>query len=282
MSHSLDEEAAMLPRIGARQSLSAYFAETWQRRPFLFELARARVSAQMSENRLGLGWVVIQPILLAAIFGTIFGIILPSEYRPANFIPFLIVGMFLYQFYARSFTATAKSVIGNKGLVHSLAFPRVLLPLAVVVEQVLLFIPALAVMLVIVVSFGEPITWKWLVVIPVVLLMAIFNAGLGLVFARIAVHMRDITQLIPLINRVAFYSSGIFYSLEAVLADRPEMLEIARLNPIASFIQLLRAQLITGADPSPVAWAVCGTAAVVLAGAGVVFFWRGEELYGRE
>lgn len=274
---------AGLERVGARAPLGEYLKELWERRHFAYTLARFRIQASMSENRLGLGWIVLRPIFTAIIFGTIFGLVMPAGSRPENFIPFLVVGVFTFEFFANSFSKGAKAITSNTSLVRSLNFPRMLLPLAAVMQQVFELIPIVGVMALIVAITGEPITWSWLLVPVVFAIMTLFNMGVALISARLTVHLRDVTQIIPLLTRILFYSSGIFYSLDKVLASKPDwLLTLANLNPINIFLKLVRAQMVTGNEATAVNWLVVIGASIVLVVVGVIFFWRAEERYGRD
>lgn len=273
---------AGLERVGARAPLGEYLAELWERRHFAYTLARFRIQATMSENRLGIAWVVIRPIFTAIIFGTIFGLIMPKGTRPDNFIPFLVVGVFTFEYFSKSFSAGAKSITSNASLVRSLNFPRMLLPLASVLQQLFELIPMLAVMAAIVLITGEPLTWSWLLVPVVFALMTMFNLGVALISARLTVHLRDVTQIIPLLTRILFYSSGIFYALDKVLADKQGLLKVVELNPLYDFISLVRAQMVTGNSVEPSEWIVVSIASIAILGIGLVFFWRAEERYGRD
>ncbi|MFV0633060.1 ABC transporter permease [Demequina sp.] len=274
---------AGLKRVGARPPLGEYLAEIWRRRAFAYSLAKFRIQASLNESRLGLGWIVLQPLLNAALYGLVFGFIMSSSSRPENFIAFLVVGVFTFQFFAQSFSQGARSITGNSGLVRSLSFPRMLMPIAQVLQELIELIPMVLVMGIIVAGTGEAITWKWLLVIPVYALMAMFNLGVALIAARLTVHLRDVTQMIPLISRLIFYSSGIFYSLELVLADNPPwMLTVAQLNPVHDYIALVRNFMIAGPELEPLVWIVAVGGAFVTLAIGIVFFWRAEERYGRD
>ena len=278
---SLAQEAG-LERVGARPPLREYLKETWRRRDFAFTLARYRVEAQLGSNRLGLGWVVLRPILLAAMFGLVFGLIMPSTTRPSNFIPFLVTGVFIFEFFSTSLSQGARAITQNVGLVRTLSFPRILLPLATIAQRLIELVPMMVVLCLILIAFGEPITWWWLLTPVVLAVMTAFNLGIALIAARLTVHARDITQVIPILTRLIFYSSGIFYSLELVLADRPNLLRIAQLNPVHDYIALVRAQLVSGNAQSGVVWTIAVGAAVTALIAGVFFFWQAEERYGHE
>ncbi|WP_200809011.1 ABC transporter permease [Demequina sp. NBRC 110051] len=276
---------AGLERVGARPPLGQYLAEMWHRRAFATSLAKFRVQAQVSENRLGLAWIVLRPLLNAALYGTVFGIILPRDTRPDDvaFVPFVVVGVFIFEFFSKSFSDGAKSITGNASLVRSLNFPRMLLPLAQIIQQVIELVPMLLILAVIVLGFGAPLTWWWLLVIPAMVLMAMFNFGIALLAARVTVHLRDLTQVIPLITRLFFYASGIFFSLEEVLADQPAwMQKVAELNPVHAYITIVRDIMLGGHNAPGWMWAVAAIAGVVTMAVGIVFFWRAEERYGHD
>ncbi|WP_062206297.1 ABC transporter permease [Demequina salsinemoris] len=272
-----------LERVGARPPLGEYLMEAWRRRNFAIALAKYRIQASLHDSRLGMSWIVLFPILQAALYGTIFGVIMPSDTRPDNFVPFLVVGVFTFGFFSSSLSGGAKAVTGNVGLVRSLSFPRILLPLAQVIQFAMELVPMVIVMAIIVAAFGEPISWKWLLVVPIYALMALFNAGIALVVARLTVHLKDVTQILPLVTRLFFYVSGIFYSLELVLADNPPwMLTLAQLNPVHDYIALVRYCLVGGTELQTLAWVVAVASAIVTAAFGIVFFWKAEERYGSE
>lgn len=271
-----------LERVGARPSLWAYLKETWQRREFAMTLARFRVRAGNEQTRLGILWVVLRPILMALVYGLVFGIIMPRDTRPGDvpFIPFLVTGVFIFQFFGTSFSGGAKAITGNEGLVRSLAFPRILLPLATVYQRLLELGPMMGIMLLIAAAFGIWPTWEWLLIVPVLMLMSIFNAGVALFAARLSVHLRDTQNIIPFITRLFFYGSGIFFSIELTLTNETAI-RIAQLNPVHDYITLVR-QFVLGLPADPFVWWSALIAPVVMIVFGTIFFWQAEERYGRD
>lgn len=275
-------DRVQLTRVGARPPLATYLRDVWRRREFAFALARYRIEAENRQNRLGLAWVVLKPLLNAGLYGSIFGILLASG-RPDHFVEFLIIGVFVFEFFATSFTSGAKSITANTALVQSLSFPRMTLPLAVVLQRFLQFVPMLAIMLVVVAAFGHTISWTWLLLVPLVLLLLGFNTGLALVTARLTVHVRDLTNLLPFLTRITFYTAGIFYSIEERFADEPIVLRIADAVPIHEFLSLARAILLDGPlyEVRPEYWLYATAWTIGMLVVGSVFFWAAEERYGR-
>lgn len=266
--------------VGRRPPFGAYLAEAWRRRRFAFTLAGYRLVGTLLKNRLGVLWIVLRPLLMAVVYGSIFNFILSGSAKPPNFVQFLIVGVFVFEFFTGSFGNGARSVTGNSKLVQSLGFPRILLPVSVVAEQAMRMIPVILLLGILLLVLGEPITWSWLLIIPILLVMGVFNLGVALVVARLSVHARDVQQIIPIINRVLFYASGIFFSVDGALADVPVLLTIAHLIPTYEFIALSREALLESYTAPMIAWIGAPVWAVVAIVVGVVFFWQAEARYG--
>jgi hypothetical protein len=78
------------------------------------------------------------------------------------------------------------------------------------------------------------------------------------------------------------YISGVFFSTDRVFADYPLLLTIASFNPFYDFIQLSRGLLVHGYEPTASLWISCIAWAIVMPVVGVVYFWKAEEVYGRD
>ncbi len=141
-------------------------------------------------------------------------------------------------------------------------------------------VPVVLLLGVLLVVLGEPISWSWFLIIPVLAVMAVFNLGVALVVARMSVRTRDVQQFIPIITRVLFYVSGIFFSVDGALAGYPALLTVAHLVPTYDFIAIARDVLLEGYAAPATAWIASVGWAVAGVVFGVVFFWRDEARYG--
>jgi teichoic acid transport system permease protein len=271
-----------LTKVGGRPALAKYLAQVWRRREFIYSLARFRTEAENQRNRLGMAWVVLKPMLEAGVYGLIFGLLLGRE-GINHFVEFLIIGVFLFSFFSTTFTAGAKSITSNTALVQSLSFPRMSLPLALVVQRLLAFLPMVVIMLIIVVVFGTTPEWDWLLIVPLIALFFVFNAGLTLITARLTVHFRDLSQLLPFVTRLLFYTTGIFFSIEQRLENYPTLARLADFQPLHEVLTLGRAILLPGQmyEIDPAYWLYLTIWSFGIFAVGVVFFWAAEERYGR-
>lgn len=270
-----------LHKVGGRPPLGAYLAQTWQRRDFAYEMARSRVQAADENNRLGMLWMVLRPSLNAVVYGAIFGL-LQGDNRPPDYPAYVVIGVFLFEFFSQSMSKGARSITGNRALVQSLAFPRITLPIAVVIEQFMTLLPMLAVMAVALIALGHQPTWEWLEMIPLLGLFALFNAGVAMIAARLTVHVRDLTQLIPFVTRILFYTSGVLFSVDKIFKDHPWAIQLYDFHPIYQVLQIARGALMRGGAYPVAYWGWLAVWSIVTAVLGVVFFWVAEERYGRE
>lgn len=270
-----------LKRIGARPPFWRYLKEVWQRRGFAWTLSVYTLESVNARTRLGSWWNLLLPTIQAGTYGLIFGLILGAN-RPENFLPFLFTGVFLFAFMSGSFQNGAAAITGNSGLVKSLTFPRALLPLSSVIQQVINFWPQLLLLLIALLITGNPVTLNWLLLPVVVMLMTLFCFGLALFAARLNAQARDLGKLIPFVVRIAFYVSGVFFAVDKVLGQWPLVFVVFKFNPFYDYIQLARGLLVQGYEPTVELWLMCIGWAVVMPIFGLIFFWQAEEVYGRD
>lgn len=271
-----------LHRVGGRPPLGDYLRHVWERRSFIVALARFRTEAENNANRLGMLWVVLKPLLNAGVYGLLFGLLLNTHRGVDDFVAFLVIGVLMIEYFSTCLAQGAKSITANAALVQSLSFPRMALPLALVLQRLLAFVPTLAVMAVFAIAFGNWPTWQWLLLVPLVAVFTAFNLGITLFTARLTVHLRDLTHLLPFVNRFVFYSTGVFFSYEQRFADRPDALRWIDLQPLHEFLTLARGILLSGPEypVEPRLFVYATGWALVLLVAGTVFFWSAEERYG--
>lgn len=276
------EQAAKyrLQKIGERPRLREYIRESYKRRTFAFTLARFNLQASTAKSSLGVAWLVLVPALQIMVYGLIFGLVLGNT-RPDNFLPYLVTGIVLFQFISGSFADGAKSITANASLVRSLNFPRVLLPASAVISNIFRIVPLVGLMLIALIALGQPVTHNWLLIVPDLLLMACFSAGLAMIAARLTVHFADLNQLVPFITRIAFYSSGIFFSVDKLAAGHPFLKPILEGNPIHVYLQIARGSLVQGYSYDLYQWIFGTVWALASLTFGFIYFWRAEEKFGR-
>ena len=269
--------------VGKRANLKSYLSALWDRRHFIIAESRAKMNSSTRKNILGYGWLFLNPLLSVLAYWFVFGFILQTSRGVPNFLGFLIVGVFFFGFTGKCLTGGTGSIRSGASMIRGFQFPRAALPISTVVRNFLDFMPTLLVMIILIVIIPptEVITWRVLLVIPVVILQTIFNVGLACLVARLGHKIPDLTNFMSIVSRFWFYGSGVFFSIEDRLADHPALLAAMQYNPLAAYLTLVRNSLLYGVDSPVSLWLVGTIWAFGLLIVGFLFFWRGEEGYGR-
>ncbi|MBL1087116.1 ABC transporter permease [Streptomyces actinomycinicus] len=272
---------------GARPTLPEYVRQLWARRHFIAAFSTAKLTAQYSQAKLGQVWQVMTPLLNAAVYYFIFGVLLNTKHNVPDYVPFLVTGVFIWTFTQSSIMAGTRAISGNLGLVRALHFPRAALPISFALQQLQQLLFSMAALVVILLVFGVPVSLSWVLAVPALVLQFTFNAGVSMVMARMGAKTPDIAQLMPFVLRTWMYTSGVMWSIDKIAGhDKlPHVVTVAlQLNPAAVYIDLMRFALIdsfhAGSLP-PHVWAVATGWALLAGVGGFIYFWKAEETYGR-
>ena len=260
-----------------RDPILTYLREVWVRRDFIVALGSGRKSAQYRDTVLGRLWQVLSPILNAIVYYLIFGVLLETNRGVQNFPAFLIIGVFTFTYTQRVVTGGTKAIANNRSIIRAVHFPRAVLPMSVIVQEVQQQVVSLGVLGVIVLLTGEPLTWRWLGVVPILLLQTVFNVGLCLLVARWTAASRDVAQLIPFLLHTWRYLSGVMFSIPVYAADlAPWVEKVLYLNPMTGYIELMRTCLLSDYPVPYQLWGLAAAWAVVM-----LVVHRAEESYSR-
>jgi teichoic acid transport system permease protein len=285
----VSQDSAPVPpgliRLGGTPPLRVYLAQLWERREFALSNAMGELRAQHMDTTLGNLWHLLNPILLITIYYVVFDVILNASRGLENFIAFLSIGVFVYQWSAKAITGGARAIVGNEGLIRSLQFPRALLPISTVLQETVSFLPSVVMMILVVLLTGEGITPAWPLIVPVFLLMFGFCLGAAFLTARAADRFRDTLNLLPFVFRLVFYGSGVLYAVD-------ERFDIFRIwwveaifvaNPFYALISLWRDALMTTVEIRHVSllWLSASAWTVIMLVVGLLVFRAGEKEYGR-
>ncbi|MFC9912575.1 ABC transporter permease [Streptomyces sp. NPDC059862] len=273
---------------GARPSLPQYVRQLWARRHFIAAFSTAKLTAQYSQAKLGQVWQVMTPLLNAAVYYLIFGVLLQTKRGVPDYVPFLVTGVFIWTFTQSSILAGTRAISGNLGLVRALHFPRAALPISFCLQQLQQLLFSMAALVVILLFFGVPVAASWVLAIPALVLQFTFNAGVSMILARLGAKTPDLAQLMPFVLRTWMYASGVMFSIDHILSrhtDLPSWVgTVLQANPAAVYIDLMRFALIDSFHASqlpPHVWLMATGWALLAGVGGFIYFWKAEETYGR-
>ena len=239
-------------------------------------LAVRDIEIRYKHSLLGLYWAIISPLLTAAIFSFVFGVIFHASSNPIPYVVFLITGLAFWNFFANGVMSATTSITGSSSLLAKVYFPRVVLPTAAVMARLIDFGFSLFVLAVFVLIYRVPIHWTALWIFPILSLQVLLTLGIGYLVASVNVLYRDMTQLTGLVLMIWMWLSPVMYSIESA---PPGFKEILLMNPMGAFLQAERELLFTGFLTSfAYLWIAIGWVGLVIIG-GLLIFKRIQPLF---
>ncbi len=276
-------DVSRLRPVGRRPSLGSYLAQLWQRRFFIWADSRARASAENRNTILGRFWLVGKPLLDGLTFFLIFGLLLKASRGVENYIGFLLVGVFMFASSSTALTGGAAVMSSGRTLIRGFAFPRAAIPLAFAVRETLSMVPRLLTMFALIMLIPPHAlpTRTWLLFPVLLVLQLMLNTGLVLYAARFTFAVPDLRLVLGFFTRLWMYGSGVMYSIERFVSH-PTVMQVLELNPAYCVLEISRDLLLYDTMPELRLWLTLVAWAVATPVLGFLYFWQGEEEYGRE
>lgn len=221
-------------------------------------LATRDIETRYKHSLLGLYWTIINPLVTAAIFSFVFGVIFHAGSGSLPYVIFLLTGLTFWNLFANGVSSATTSITGSASLLAKLYFPREVMPTAAVFARLIDFGFSLVVLVVFVLLHRVPVHWTALWLAPLIILQMLFTLGVSFVVAALNVLYRDMQQLTGLVLMIWMWLSPVMYPVTAApSALRPILL----LNPMGALLQAERDVLFTGhltemtALSTTIAWA---------------------------
>jgi teichoic acid transport system permease protein len=267
-----------LEDVNASTRVVPYLGGLWRRKSYIAYVSASELRSQQINTVLGNLWHLLNPALSIAVYYVIFGLLLDTTRGVDNFILFLTVGIFVFQFIQRSTISGAKSIVGNVGLMRSIKFPRALLPVTSTLTEIMSAVPTFCVVFVVALLTGQNPIWEWMLFPVVIAAATLFNLGAALFAARLTTQFQDTTQILPFVFRLLLYASGVIFSAEAYAHSSWSWL--FTVNPVYCYITIAR-WTVMGGDISSNVIASAAIWTVLAPLIGFVWFRAAEERYGR-
>jgi lipopolysaccharide transport system permease protein len=213
----------------------------WKFRDLFLAFGWRDIQLRYRQTFLGVSWVVLQPLLGAAIFALVFGMIakLPSHGTPYFIISYS--GLLGWTLFSSGLTRASACLVASAELIRKVYFPRLLLPLGVVPCVLLDFAVAAALMIGFMLYYHIAPGWGLLLFPLAAIVLLGMAMGFGIIAASLAVRYRDIQYIVPLFVQLAMYASPVGYSAAAVPAVIKPYYDI---NPLVAPIEIMRWSLI--------------------------------------
>jgi len=257
--------------------LIPYFREVWNRRAFAAEMSKATMRGANTSTFFGQAWLVLNPLLLAAVYYILVTII-RRQSDPA-FFAHLTLGIFAFQLVGTSITSGATSVTSSGKLLLNTPFPRLLIPLSAVRTAFFRFLPTIPVYFIFHAIFLTHV-WSLKMLLSLYFLgtMIVFAMSLAAFFAALQVYFRDTSSFLPFFVRIWMYLSPILWAPEHVIGRfSGPIMTLIQLNPMYSMIGGYTELLQNDAFPTPYMWISAAVWALAAAVIGFLYFISRER-----
>ena len=250
----------------------------WLHRALLSVLVRRELNARYRSSVLGYLWSLLNPLLLLAVYAVVFTTIFQPRFPGGQPYPlFLFAGLLPWSFFSGAAMDSTTTLVSNGPLLAKVMCPPELFPAVTVLSHLvhhLLALPVLfAAMAAAAVAGWHPFPWTlWLLPLALVPWLLV-TGGVAFGVAALAVHFRDLRDLLGHLLNLLFFASPIIYSLKGL--DVPPLLHRALLlNPLAALVEVYRDAAFAGVVSGLAVWMV----ALVV---GVAAWWWGTAVFSR-
>lgn len=248
----------------------------WQYRELLYFLVWRDVKVRYKQTVIGVGWVILQPLLTMMIFTVVFGKFakIPSDGLPYSI--FAYTALLPWTYFSQAASRSGTGVVINANLVKKVYFPRLIIPLVSVVAPIVDLCFSFLVLLGLMVWFGIAPNWGVLA-LPLFLFLALMTAlAVGLWLSPLNVKYRDVGYAIPFLVQFWMYASPIVYPVSLV----PEKWRLLySLNPMVGVVEGFRWSLLGKQSPDFGMMAVSVAMVLVLLISGIVYFNQMEPTF---
>ncbi len=217
--------------------------ELFRHRELIAVLVYRDLKARYRGTVLGFFWSFLNPLLLMLIYSLVFGIIMPARFpqfgsKTIFYSVFLFTGILPWTWFTSSMLESANVLWVHGELIKKIRFPLEVLPIQVVLTNLIQFLLSVPILIFFYIVFGKPLT-LWVLFFPVALFIQfVFTMGLVFFLSALAVHFRDIKNIVAHLLTIWFFATPIIYPYDAPMIQTHRAAKILlSLNPMTHIIE---------------------------------------------
>ena len=256
--------------------LSFDLRELWEYRELLYFFIWRDIKVRYKQTILGGVWVILQPLMPMIVFSLFFGLLVkvPSDNIPYPI--FTYTALLPWHLFASMFYASSESLVANQGLITKIYFPRLLVPLSILLGSLIDFLIPLPLLVGMMYYYGIELTWTVLYV-PLFLVLTLLTAlGMGLWSSALHVQYRDVHHVINFLTQFLMFATPIFYPASLI----PNQWRfLYGLNPMVGVVEGFRWSLLGEGQPLHSSVFLSFPLVILLLIGGFLYFNRVEKTF---
>jgi lipopolysaccharide transport system permease protein len=250
----------------------------WEYRELLYFLVWRDLKVRYKQTALGVGWIVLQPVITMIVYSALFGALLRVPSGGVPYPVFAYAALLPWNYFASSLAKSSTSLVNSAHLVSKVYFPRLIIPVAGVLSGLADFGIAFLVLVGLMIYYGVALT-PTIMLLPLFLLLAMVTAlSFGIWLSALNVRYRDVGYLIPFLVQVWMFVTPVIYG-STLLPERFRFL--LSLNPMTGVVEgfrwaLLGSQLADARPPGGL-FAVSVLITFLVLATGAIYFRHTER-----
>ena len=253
--------------------------DLWSRRALIGAFANRDIATRYRSSALGWLWSLAQPLATLVIFAAVFSLVFRVQPppmgngNPGNYAAFLFTGLVTWNLFSGLITLSMSQLRQSGDLLRKVSFPAwapIIGASLVQMIQVALELFVLLAMLVVLLN----VSWTWLVAIPILIGLALFSQGVGLVLSIVNARYGDVQYIVAVVLGALYFMTPVLYPLSLV-SDQSNVLSfVVHANPVSWYVEGMHDTMYSLVSPGPLE--VIGLLAL-----GAVVFLGGLAIFDR-
>lgn len=279
-----DKEEWLFEITPKNKLLSLNLKEVWQYRDLLMLFVKRDVVTVYKQTILGPLWYLIQPLFTSVIFTLIFNNV--ANISTGSVPPFLfnLAGITIWNYFKSCFSATSNTFNANAGIFGKVYFPRIIVPISVVISNLLKF----GIQLLIFIAFysyyylqGAEINLNnYVMLFPVmIIIMGLLGLGLGMIISSLVTKYRDLKILVEFGLQLLMYMSAVMYPVSYFVEKLPTLAWIVEYNPLSFVIETVRFMLLDTGNFSGAMFIYTLLITIAILFLGIIIFNKTEKSF---
>jgi ABC-2 type transport system permease protein len=268
------------PAAPVEHQRTSLLGSDWQRFWNLtFTLAVTDFKLRFYGSILGYLWTLARPFMFFGVIYFVFTEIVGLDKNVPNYGVYILFALVMFQFFGEATGNAVNSLVTRENLLRKMRFPRLVIPLSVVLTALFNLGMTLIAVVIFAVASGVYPTVGWLALPVIIAITTFFATGFALLLSALFVRYRDVQPIWDVVTQMLFYATPILYVSTMV----PESYQRAYLaNPLAALLTEMRHAVV---DPSARhVWDAIGGAERLLVPGGIIVgvFVLGLLVFRRE
>jgi ABC-2 type transport system permease protein len=195
-------------------------------------------------------WSLARPLMLFGVLLVVFTQIFRIGSEVPNYPAMLLVNIMLFSFFQEATTNAVHAVVDQENVVRKMQFPRIVIPLAVVLTAAFNLCLNLIAVFVFILIYGVEPQWTWLGLPLILLALMVLTTCVSMLISALYVRFRDVGIIWSVVVQILFYASPILYPM-SIIGDGT-LSDLIQTNPLTPLFELVRVWIIDPNAPTPI------------------------------